>query len=152
MPKPDDREFEGARVTGARIVITKAGDGLSDSLKVDPVTLHKGEIVTFVLRGRVRKLGFPPAHVDKGEPSDDVVREHTIDTLDIAIVPEAAVAKMLEDERDRVQRGLDSMAGQGAIADHKFIGEPDAPEQCVECAGAPADAQHSDDARDAVTP
>lgn len=147
-----EREFEGDRISGSRIVVTKAGDGLSDSLKVDPVTLHKGDLVYFVLRGRVRKVGFPPARVDKGEPSDDVVREHTIDTVDIAIVDEAAVAKMLETERERVERGLASMKGQLKTGDpepHKFAPSDGDPTECWECEAGPDAPWHSDEHRDA---
>lgn len=129
-------KFESQPITGSSIVITKAGDGLSDALKVDPVELHHGETVYFVLRGKVRSIGFPPETVRQGIPSKNLVRQHTIDTTDIAIVEEAAVAQMLADAADRVQRGLDSIAGQGRLDDpepHAFDPEADADNQCTVC-------------------
>lgn len=149
----DLTEFEGADVTGSRIVITKAGDGLSDALKVEPVELHKGEIVHFILRGRVRKIGFPPAHVEKGEPSVDCVREHVIDTLDIVLVDEAQVGRALDENRERVKRALESVGGQLKVDDpeaHKFeADEDDDPTECIECGAGPDAPWHSDDYRDA---
>ena len=37
--------FEGRREAGSQISITKAGDGLSDALQVDPVAYSTGEEV-----------------------------------------------------------------------------------------------------------
>jgi hypothetical protein len=101
-------DFEGDRIARSTVKITKAGDGLSDALKIEPVVFHRGDTVYFVLKGKVRYAAFPPEKKD----SADVVRQHIIDTEDIAIVDEAAVAKLLADNHDRVQRGLDSIAGQ----------------------------------------
>lgn len=105
--------FEGDQIARSTVKITKAGDGLSDALKVEPVVFHRGDTVYFVLRGKVRYAAFPPEKKD----SADVVRQHIIDTVDIAIVQEADVAKMLEENAKRVQAGIDSMKGQGSILD-----------------------------------
>src|SRR5258706_9685039 len=106
--EPVLEQFEGNDVSRSSVKITKAGDGLSDALKLEPIVLHRGDEVYFVLRGKVRYVAFPPEKKD----SVAVMRQHVIDTEDIAIVDEASVAKLLEANRDRVQRGLDSLAGQ----------------------------------------
>jgi hypothetical protein len=111
MPAID--KFEGDRIARSTVKITKAGDGLSDALKIEPVVFHRGDIVYFVLKGKVRYAAFPPEKKD----SDDVVRQHVIDTEDIAIVSEAEVAAMLQANRERVQTALDSMAGQMRIVE-----------------------------------
>lgn len=104
-------DFEGDPIARSTVKITKAGDGLSDALKVDPIAYHRGETVYFVLRGKVRYAGFPPLNKDGAE----VVRQHIIDTVDIAIVAETDVAALLEANAKRVQVGLDSMAGQQTL-------------------------------------
>lgn len=105
---PARTTFEGDLVLRSTVKITKAGDGLSDALKVDPIAMHRGDDVYFVLHGNVRHVAFPPEKKD----SNEVVRQHVIDTVDIALVDEAAVDALLKANRDRVQRGLDSMKGQ----------------------------------------
>lgn len=108
------KTFEGDEVRRSTVKITKAGDGLSDALKVDPVEYHRGDTVYFVLRGKVRYVAHPPESKD----SANVVRQHVIDTEEIAIVNELDVAKLLEANRERVQVALDSMAGQQRLGEN----------------------------------
>lgn len=144
------QQFEGTDVARSSVKITKAGDGLSDALKVDPIVLHRGDEVYFVLRGKVRYVAFPPEKKD----SVTVMRQHVIDTEDIAIVDEAEVAKLLEANRDRVQRGLDSLSGQMKIGDpedHQW--EPFSQDDlgCIECGEVEDKPWHSANAREAVS-
>lgn len=128
----ESREFEGDEVVASSVKITKAGDGLSDALEIDPLVFHRGEEVFFVLRGKVRHVAFPP----KKKGDSRVVRQHIIDCEDVAIVPEEAVAQLLVDERDRVKRALDSLAEQLRTDDpevHPFSPDPDDPKKCFEC-------------------
>lgn len=149
--KTDDAlgEFEGNPIARSSVKITKAGDGLSDALKVDPVVLHRGDEVYFVLRGKVRYVAHPPEKKD----SVAVVRQHIIDTEDIAIVQEAEVAKLLEANRDRVQRALDSLAGQMKIGDpedHQWTPFSQDDLGCIECGEVEDKPWHSAEAREAV--
>lgn len=136
-------EFEGDPVTRSSVKITKAGDGLSDALKIDPVEFHRGDVVHFVLKGKVRYVAHPPAQKD----STDVVRQHIIDTIDIAIVDEARVAQLLEDNRERVKRALDSMKGQAKLGDpdpHTFDPDDEDETACVECGAGPDAPWHTE--------
>lgn len=146
MPTSPDtsepRTFEGDEIVGSSVKITKAGDGLTDALAIDPVEFHRGEIVYFVLQGKVRYAGFPPEKKD----SAGVLRQHIIDTTDIAIVSEEDVAALLQANRDRVKRGLDALATQLRTddpEDHPFSPDPDNARKCFECGQAKAAQWHT---------
>lgn len=131
----ETREFEGDEIVGSSIKITKAGDGLSDALAIDPVTFHRGDVVYFVLQGKVRYAAFPPEKKD----SERLLRQHIIDTTDIAIVSEADVAALLQANRARIETGLQALADQMRVddpEDHEFSPDPDDAKKCFECGQA----------------
>lgn len=128
----EPREFEGDEIVGSTIKLVGAGDGLSQSLTIDPVAFHRGEDVYFVIHGKVRFPAFPPEK--KG--SDRVVRQHTVDTVDIAIVDEADVAELLLRNRQKVKDAMEALAAQMKVddpEDHPFEPSPEDEKKCFEC-------------------
>lgn len=115
-PTTDERpalsQFEGHDVLRSAIKIPNAGGGLRDALKVAPVKLEYGEEVLLVVRAKVRKVDHAPFEKD----SDELVREHVLDAIDVALLQDDTdikkAAVMLERNHDRVQKALDSMEGQ----------------------------------------
>ncbi len=99
--------FEGHDVVAATVKITKAGDGLSSALKLDPVQLGIGDEVHVVLRGVVRDVIFTPT---KDDP-DDRTRVHVVVTDDVALVAAESVSGLLETNRERLRRLKDELAG-----------------------------------------
>lgn len=101
-------EFEGRAVVRSAVKITRAGDGLSEALKLEPTALHHRDEVFFVLRGQVTQINHRPASREE----DDLVRVHTVEAQEIAMVGQAEVDELLAAERDRVKRLRDEDAGR----------------------------------------
>lgn len=100
--------FEGRAVVRSAVKITRAGDGLSEALKLEPSALHHGDEVFFVLRGSVTQVNHRPTSREE----DDLVRVHTVEAQEIAMVGQAQVDELLAAERDRVKRLKDEEAGR----------------------------------------
>lgn len=98
--------FERQEVDRSTVRITKAGDGLSEALKVEPKALLLGGEVFYVLRCRVRRVAHD---MDQDE---NVVRVHTLDVEQITEVERGAVERMLDDAAERLQRARDEASGQ----------------------------------------
>lgn len=93
------------------VQITKAGDGLSDALKVNPIALDHGDEVFYLLRGRVSQVKF--TEVKPG--SEDLVRVHVIVTQDITQVPEDLAVPVLRDAQVGLRKQLDEIAGRAQL-------------------------------------
>lgn len=100
-------KFEGRDVIRSAVQITKAGDGLSDALKMAPEALHYGDEVWFVLRGEVTKVNHVPASAG----SEEMARVHVITTQEIARVEEADVGRLLAQARDAHKRRVEEAQG-----------------------------------------
>lgn len=107
-------QYGGRDVIAATIKVTKTGDGLSDAMKVEPVALNHGAQVYLVVKCDVVDVQHP--YADK-KRRDTLLRKHVLEANEVAIVDEAEVAELLIKNRDRVQRGLDSMVGQSNFDD-----------------------------------
>lgn len=101
-------DFEGNPVVRSAVKLTRAGDGLSEALKVEPVVLRRRDPVFFVIRGEVDQVTFKPLDKDAGY---DQVRVHTVVTQEIVLVEEAEVADLLDRESARIRRLRDDQAG-----------------------------------------
>lgn len=112
-------KFEGRDVIRSAVAIRKAGDGLSDALKVEPVALRHGQRVFFVLAGEVRSVDHDPIEKDAIE----LVRTHVIDTIDIALVDKDEVEQLLDLNRERVQEMLDELDAEGTLMDKENGGK-----------------------------
>lgn len=107
-------KFERRPVRKSSIKITKAGDGLSEALKFDPVALHVDDEVYFVLKGVVSKVQFGKIEKD----DDDLARVHTVDTIEITAVSASDVKSLLDAAAQRLheKRLAESLAdGTGSM-------------------------------------
>lgn len=116
--------FEGVPVIYSSVAIAKAGDGLSDALKVDPIALHHGEEVWFVLRGHVAQVNHVPI---KSDDSSRLVRKHRIDAEAIAIITSETGKPLLDEALAEVKRKIDESRGVEA-----FDFDADAPDPLVQ--------------------
>jgi len=100
-------EFEGLPVIATAIRVTRAGDGLSEALKLEPKELHHDQEVWLVLHGRVGRVSHDPV------PKADGVlqRVHTIVADEAALVEQADVKELLERHREHVQTLKEQAAG-----------------------------------------
>ena len=101
--------FEGLPVVRSAVRITRAGDGLSEALKLDPRALHRGEEVFFVLKGTVDQVNFRPV---SQEEDGLLIRVHTVRASEIALVDPGQVEHFLASERLRIKRLQDEAASR----------------------------------------
>lgn len=99
--------FERQEVDRCSVRITRAGDGLSEALKIEPKALLLGQEVFYVVRGRVTQVN----HRMQGE-DETVTRMHTIEVQQITEVPRNSVARMLDEAEEALQRARDEASGQ----------------------------------------
>ncbi len=100
-------DFEGNPVRRSTVKITRAGDGLSEALKVAPTAYHLGDEVFFVLRGMVTQVN----HVPVSPADSDLVRVHTLVTQEITEVAAEDVEAFLANAADRLRRAREEEAG-----------------------------------------
>lgn len=115
--------FEGLPVVRSAVRITRAGDGLSEALKLDPRALHRGEEVFFVLKGTVDQVNFRPV---SQEEDGLLIRVHTVRASEIALVDAGQVEHFLQSERLRIKRLQDEAAAREPLPgiDDEPAGEP----------------------------
>jgi hypothetical protein len=80
--------FEDQPVDRATVRITRAGDGLSEALKIRPKALHIGDECYYLLRGTVTQ-------VTHREKDDEITRLHTVEAQQITEVDGKTATKML---------------------------------------------------------
>lgn len=132
--------FEGKPVTRTAIKLTKAGDGLSEALKIDPQLLHMGDTLYVVVECAVADVNFKPT---KDDP-DLVTRVHSLVAGTAVIVDPDLVQDMVEAQREKNLRareaaqGVKRLPGHGDLdSDHDAGLHDDMPEPgCPQCEGA----------------
>ena len=108
-------KFGKRSVRRAELIIRKAGDGLSEALKFEPVALNHGDEIYVVLRAVVVDVQHPAE--DRKDPGDsDLIRRHIVDTQEITLVAETDVEPMLKAAADRIHefRLAESLAEEQA--------------------------------------
>lgn len=107
--------FEKKPVIRCEVKITKAGDGLSDALQVDPVEMHVNDRVFFVLEAEVASIQF----VRMSPAGNDLRRVHVLATQRITQVDGADVSAYLDDAEQHVRRALAEISDdQRTLDDH----------------------------------
>lgn len=96
--------FDGRQVFATTVIITNAGDGLSDALEVDPEEYHHGDVVHVVLRCTVNKVRFDPVKDTEGLRRVHVFRAEEATVVDADLVEEHLSAQRDRIEADRVRR------------------------------------------------
>jgi len=101
--------FEGHDVVGTAIKVTKAGDGLSPALKVEPVEYELGEEIHVVLKTRVANVQFVPSKDD----ANNLIRLHTIETSEATVVEGTKVKGLLAAQRKKIEEaeGISKLPG-----------------------------------------
>lgn len=94
-------DFESCEVDRSSIKVTKAGDGLSEPLALDPQALAHGEEIYLVIRGKVTQVIHKPS--SREEP-DILTRVHVVEARDVALVAPDEVEGLLQRERQRVDK------------------------------------------------
>ena len=90
--------FDGREVIKATVAITRAGDGLSAALAVDPQALDLGDKVYVVLECEVGKVSFEPV-----KDTQHLARVHTLRTQGATLVDEDLVRKHLDEMQVRIE-------------------------------------------------
>lgn len=98
--------YEGADVVQSTIRITRAGDGLSDGLQIDPVEYHLGDTVYVVLECNVTRVAHEPV-----KDTDVLKRVHTLAAEMGTIVGHDIVAAVLDEQRVKIEqaRGIERL-------------------------------------------
>lgn len=91
-------QFENHDVVGTTIKVTKAGDGLSAALKVEPIEYEHGEDVYVVLKTKVANIQFVPS---KDNP-ESLIRLHTLETSEATVVDGGKVKAVLAAQRKKI--------------------------------------------------
>lgn len=120
MPKnqPTLPSFEGNAVKKAAVRITRAGDGLSAALEVEPRAYQIGEEVSFVLRGTVTQIN----HQQKDEDGP-IVRTHTVTASGITEIEPELAEKLLAAAAEELERKKAERAGQTSLEDEQTAKE-----------------------------
>lgn len=107
-------EFEGAEVVGSRIIVTRTGDGLSESLDVDPVAYAKDEEAYVLMRVRTYKIRLEDAPKPKKDddwrdapPEGALVRVHIMPAEAVAIIDSADAVPLLAKVQERVAAAIE---------------------------------------------
>jgi hypothetical protein len=91
--------YEGADVVQSTIRITRAGDGLSDGLNIDPVEYHLGDKVHVVLECVVTRVAHEPV-----KDTDVLKRVHTLAAEMGTIVGHEVVDAVLDEQRVKIEK------------------------------------------------
>jgi hypothetical protein len=100
-------EFEGKPVAASGIRITRAGDGLSEAMNLDPTELPHGAEVYIVLKGEVARVSHDPIPKTDGL----LQRVHVVRATEAALVSHEDVKDLLEREQERVALLREEKAG-----------------------------------------
>ena len=102
--------FEDRDVAEASIKVTNAGDGLSEALGIEAAEFHQGDRVYVVLETTVAKVTYEPI-----KDTEELRRVHTLRAGVGAIVDEALVRKVVEEQRHANTLAREAAAGVSRI-------------------------------------
>ena len=108
--------FEGDEVLGTKVKITRAGDGLSQALEIEPEVLKQRSVVYVVLECTVGRVAFDPVK----DASKGVNRVQTLIDGTATMVAGELVKDVLEEQRLKNE----AAAGVGSLN----FGEGDEPD------------------------
>lgn len=89
--------FEGRDVVQATIKVTRAGDGLSEALSIEPVEMRQGETVYLVIETEVDRVTFEPI-----KDTDVMRRVHTLRAGTATIVDAGFAGDVIEKQRKAI--------------------------------------------------
>lgn len=115
---PALQPFEGHPVISTAIKVTKAGDGLSAALQIEPREMHIGDEVFLVLKGSISTVQFLPVAKAEGNYSrGHVFVTETATLVDGDLVEEVIAAQEEKIEADKLarQKAKEEAAGVSRI-------------------------------------
>lgn len=92
-------EFENADVVQSTVRVTRAGDGLSEALTVDPVEYRIGETVHVVLKCKVGAITLKPV-----KDTEVLQRVHTFTAQEGTVVAGELVEAALDAQRVAIEQ------------------------------------------------
>lgn len=98
--------FEGAEVIGAGIQVTKAGDGLSEALGIEPQAFHLGERLYVVLEVEVAKIRY-----EEVKDTSALRRLHTLEAKGATFVDASLVSDLVDAQREAILKAKEAAAG-----------------------------------------
>lgn len=108
-------DLDGEAFTHTTIKLTNAGDGLSDSMKVEPTWLRTGDEVYVIVKAHVSQVSGKP-WVGKGGETG-LERIVTLKAEAAAISDPDLVRAVITEMQTRLRELRDAEAGQGTLAD-----------------------------------
>lgn len=121
MPKLS--AFEGLEVTQSSIEIPGAAGGFRDALKVDPIELHKGDVIHAVLECEVQKIRHDS--LDKEDLTGPQERVHILRVTGATLVDKALVGDALSAQADRIAAAKELEGQQKLATSEPFLGYSD---------------------------
>lgn len=121
---PKLHKFERGEVIATRVAITRAGDGLSQALAIDPEELRIDQTVFVVLECAVKRVAFEGVKDAPGK----LQRIHTLVAGTSTLVPKELVAEYLEAQRTKIEEAQ----GREAL---DFVGDEGGDSEPTEGAG-----------------
>ena len=104
-------EYAGRDIARTTIAIQKTGDGLSESMSIDPQLLDIRSRVYVVLECDVKRHEFEPI-----EDTDLLNLKQVLVAQAATIVDEALVGEAIDKQKDRIKRAKDAATGQGSTS------------------------------------
>lgn len=112
-------DFDGEPVSRSLVRVTKAGDGLSEALKLSPEPLHPNEKVYLLLETTVSQINHKRKVRVVDEDTDEVEitwdRVHTLEAESAARLSDKEAQPHLARAAKEVQKRRDELAGQEAL-------------------------------------
>lgn len=116
-------DFEGLEVTQSSIEIPGAAGGFREALKVDPVELHKGQVIHAVLECEVQKIRHDS--LDKEDLTGPQERVHILRVTGAAIVDRSLVGDALDAQAERIAAAKEIEGQQKMPTTPPFLGYDD---------------------------
>jgi hypothetical protein len=108
-------DLDGEAFTHTTIKLTNAGDGLSDSMRVEPCWLKTGDEVFVIVKAHVSQVTGKP-WVGKGGETG-LERIVTLKAEAAGLAAEDLVGPVIAEMQVRLRELRDAEAGQGSLAD-----------------------------------
>lgn len=117
----------GRPIVGAKVIVRKTGDGLSESVKVDP------SLALAIKQGDEGFIVFEYKCVDVHQPAEDrknpgdggVFHVPVLDAGTATFMDAESVASAIRDQRERNERFREEQRGQHQLSDAELIADHD---------------------------
>lgn len=104
--------FDGRPVVRTTLKVTKAGDGLSPALQLDPQVFRIGQRVTLILDGVISDVDHRVAKgYDATEDDAPLQRLHTFETESAMVIDRGAVAEALDAQAEKIRLAREAAEG-----------------------------------------